>query len=229
MSILIRRSCMILLALPVAALADPVAVTTHSTGTSTVDNTILSALGLNSVATTAPLPYELTLRSTFDPGSDPLWPPGWAYDFDSEVVIDFRIGSQVYHYDGTANSSVNRVSVSIFDSYEHNIWFTTAGPPDANYTVHFHNRLYDLPGSMGLGGPLTPFDANESSGENVFGYYTINATPSNPDVPLSWSMQGPPATLSVHVAVVPEPASFVLLAAGLLTLGLRRRFGRVPM
>jgi hypothetical protein len=36
-------------------------------------------------------------------------------------------------------------------------------------------------------------------------------------------------TLSVRVAAVPEPASFALLAAGMLTLGLRRRFGRVPM
>lgn len=217
-----------LLALPVAALADPVTVTTHSTGTTIADNTILSALGLSSVTTTVPLPYKLTLSSTFDPDSSPSTSDFWAFDYGGEVVLDFRIGSQVYHHDGTANSSANRPPQSSnWDSYDHHIWFDTEGPPTANYTVHFYNTLYGLPGSMGLAGPLTPLDADESEG--VYGRYTINMHPSNPDVDLSWNMGGDTATSSVHVAVVPEPATSALLAAGLLTLGLRRRFGRVPM
>jgi hypothetical protein len=225
MPILNQRCCALLLALPVAALAAPVSVVTHSTGTSSTDNTILSALGLDSLTSTAPLPYELTLSSTFDPDANPPTSNAWAYDYGGEVAIDFRIGSQVYHYDGPANSAANLQSGSL-DTYEHHIWFDTPGPPTANYSVHFYHTLAGLPGSMGLGGPLTPLDADENDG--VYGYYNINAYPSNPDVPLSWQMASYNATLSVHVAPVPEQATYVLLAAGLLTLGVRRRFGRVP-
>lgn len=224
-----RSSCsaMLLLALPIVALADPVTVTTHLTGLSTTDNTILmGALGLNGVTNADLLPYDVTLKSTFDPDKDPLPPTQWAYDYGGEVVIDFRIGSQVYHYEGPANSSAYRTSSSVFDSYEHHLWFNTPGPSSSNYTVHFYDRLYYLPGSMGLSGPLTPLDADESSGESVFGYFSLNAYPSNPNVPLSWSMEGVGTTESVRVPAVPEPAPFAHLAVGLLTLGLRMRLRR---
>lgn len=227
----IKRSCILLFTLlaslsatlPAAALAAPlaapVAVITRSSGTTTANDTILAALGLNSVPTTAPLPYALTLRSTFDADSG----TGLVTDYGGDVVVDFQIGGQTFHYNGIGNSSAMRDSVSIFDNYEQHIWFDTPGPPNANYTVHFYNKLHDLPGSMGQSGPLTPFAADQNSGKDVFGSYAINAYPSNPDVPLSWNMGGAATALSVQVAVVPEPAAFGLLAAGLLTLGLRRR------
>lgn len=225
MPILTRRSCVLMLALPLAALADPVAVTTRSTGTSTVDDTVLSALGLNSVTSTAPVPYELTLRSTFDPDtSPPSTSDYWAYNYGGAVEIDFRIGSQAYHYDGAANSYANRQSGS-WDGYTHAIYFDTPGPTTSNYTVYFYHTLYGLPGTSGLGGPLMPLDADASDG--VQGYYTLHATPSNHDVPLSWYMDAYQSTVSINVAAVPEPASFALLAAGLATLGLRRRWPKL--
>ena len=216
---LIKCSCILLLGLPAAALADPVAVTTHSTGTSNVDSTILFALGLDNVTTTPFLPFEMMLTSTFDPNAIPS---NWAYNNGGEVEIDFRIGDQVYHYGGRADSSVNFYDQSSsFDAYGHYISFSTPGPRDSSYIVRFSHTLYYLPDNPGATGPLSPLYADARDG--VYGYYTIDAFPSYPDVPLHWQMSSTTdAMLSVQVGVVPEPAPFVLLAAGLLTLGLRR-------
>lgn len=226
---LIKRSSMLLLALPVAAVADPVAVISHSIGTSTVNNAILNALGLDSVTTTDPLPYELTLSSSFDPDANPSTSE-YAKNDGGKAVIDFHIGSQYFHRDGIAYSSAHRYAQSLnIDSYEHYIQFYTDGAPaNSGYSLVFDHTLFGLPGSMGASGPLTPFHADESDSAN--GYYVIDAYPSNPDVPLSWQMAGyATPTISVNVAAVPEPASLTLLAAGLLSLGLRRRFGQVAM
>ena len=218
-----KRSCMILLGLPVVALADPVVVTTHSAGTSDVDSTVLFALGLNS-ATPAPLlPFELTLTSAFEPDA---MPSNRADNNGGAVAIDFRIGDQIYHYGGSANSSVNRTGQSpSFDAYSHTILFNTPGPPDASYTVRFSHTLTYLPHNPESTGPLSPLQADSSDG--IYGYYAIDVFPSNPDVPLHWQMSSTTdARLSVQVGVVPEPAPLALMAAGLLVLGLGRHLAR---
>ena len=204
-----------LLAFAGATLAEPVTVTTRSTGTTPPNDTIMMALGLSNVPPTQSLPYALTLTSNFD--SDDPWARDYGMSYGGQVLVDFLIGDLAYHYQGSATSRIERSSVSIFDSYQHRAWFDIGGAPDAGFTVQFYNDLYYLPGSAGDAGPLTPFDASEQSGKDVFGHSAVVMYPDNPDVPLSWAMDATVATVSVHVAVVPEPAPFVLLAAGLLT------------
>ena len=223
MSILTRAAFVLCLGFAGMAVADPVTVTTRSTGTMPPDDMVMMALGLTPVAASAPLPYALTLSSSFD--SDDPWARDYGMSYGGEVVVDFLIGDQTYHYTGSANSKVERTSVSIFDSYEHRARFDIAGAPNAGFTVQFYNDLYYLPGSSGATGPLTPFDASEKSGKDVFGHSAVNMYPDNPDVPLSWAMDATVATVSVHVAVVPETAQLSLLAAGLFTLVLLRITG----
>lgn len=213
---LVKRACMPFLALPVLAFAHPVVVITHSSGTSNADDTILwRALGLNSATTTALLPYELTLVSTFDTDANPASSSGSAHA-DGDVVIDFHIGSQVFHYEGKAYSTVIRYAQSVgIDSYQHAIEFDTPGPPASNFTIQFSHTLYYVPDDKQPGEPLAMLDADESDG--VYGYYSLHAFPGNPDVPLSWNMASYElAALSVQVAAVPEPATWALWTAGLL-------------
>jgi hypothetical protein len=218
----IKHAWMLLIALPVAALADPVSVTTHSTGTTYLDDTVLAAMGLQTTASATELPYELTLTSTYD-WSGPLPARGiWATQSDSEVVIDFRVGTMHYHYAGIASSSA--VLYTPFsnsgDGYQHEIWLAQE-PYDA---LNFVNRGIGPTGSLGPGGALTPLDVDSAS---VDGQYGISAYHSNDEYTFSWNMFADASTLSVQVASpVPEPAPFALLATGLLALGLRRRLGR---
>lgn len=111
MSIPIKRSCALLLAFPLIAVAAPVAVTTHSTGVHRTNDyslgatdSLLNVLGLDPLTSTAPVPYALTLTSTFDTDALPS-PESFLAQADGDVVIDFRIGSQAYHYAGPANST----------------------------------------------------------------------------------------------------------------------------
>jgi hypothetical protein len=230
MPLLIRRTCIFLLALPLAALADPVTVTTHSSGTIIVNDSsigeagsVLIVLGLNPLTNTAPLPYELTLTSTFD--TDTMVPPDgfWAHDYGGDVVIDFHIGTQVYHYAGPANSTVNLTAQSAnVEEYSQLVWFDTP-----YYSFGFYHQLLGPPGSMGFYKPLNPLYADENDG--LSGRTMIYLDPYATDVQDVFSIQAGGPVISVNVAAVPEPAPFALLAAGLLTLGWRWRSGRASV
>ena len=220
MRIPIRRGCMLLLTLPIVSLADPVSVTTHSSGDMTADETVMAVLGLGSLPSGATLPYALTFTSSFDPETNRA---NWISHIDDKVTIDFRIGSQVYHYEGIAYSQAFRYDQSIHvDAYEHNVWLNTPGPSEGDYLLRFSHTLYNLPRGETGTRPLFPYYAD--AGDGATGYATVFAYPNNPDVSLRWEMPSNVAALSVQVGVVPEPAAFALMAAGLLTLGLRRFF-----
>lgn len=224
MSLLRKRICMLLLALPLAAFAGPVTVTTHSTGINGENdyslgttNSMLNVLGLEPLTSTAPLPYELTLTSTFDTDTMPSPESFWAEAY-GDVVIDFRIGTQVYHYAGPANSIAHLAAQSAsVEEYSHTIWLETP-----NYYFGFVHDMLGAPGSMGQFNPLAPLDVDESDLTNFSAHLYFNLKAE----PIAFGIYPTSSTMSVHVAAVAEPASFVLLAAGLAALALPRLLAR---
>lgn len=216
MSFLVKRSCMLLLALPLLAVAAPVAVTTHSTGIHATNadslgttNSMLNVLGLEPLPSTAPLPYALTLTSTFDTEIMPSPESFWAQAI-GDVVIDFRIGTQAYHHAGPANSISHLAAQSVnVEEYSHTIWLETP-----NYYYVFGHAMSGPAGSMGKFNPLAPLDVDDSTLTQYSAYLYFNLKAE----PISFGMNPVSSTMSLHVAAVPEPGSFALLAAGLGTL-----------
>jgi len=170
MSMPIKPVCALLLALPIAALADPVLVTTHSVGTIVPDFSLFNVLGLVPEPTTTPLPYEPLLRSTLDPSTMPSPSGFWAYSHDAEVLIDFHVGAQVDHDTGPVNSFANPSAQSAnVEEYGHGIWFDTP-----TVTFGFSHRLLGPTGSMGSSAPLAPLDADEC--DVLYGAATVVLT-----------------------------------------------------
>lgn len=220
MSVVMKRSWTLLLALPLCAVAAPVAVTTHSTGihgTSAdslgTTNSMLNVLGLEPLTSTAPLPYALTLTSTFDTDAMPSPESFWAQAI-GDVVIDFRIGTQAYHYAGPANSISHLAAQSVnVEEYSHTIWLETP-----NYYHGFGHAMFGPAGSMGEFNPLAPLDVDDGTLAHFSAYLYFNLKAE----PISFGLNPVSSTMSVHVAAVPEPTPFALLAAGLGTLTLAR-------
>ena len=201
----------ILLALPLAAVGDPLTVTTRSGGIADVNPTVLYYLGLDDTIEAAELAYELTLRSTFDPVADLPGRGEWVADQSSQVLVEFRIGSMTYHYTGSGRTSANLdTPFDTGDAYRHEVELDN---------LYFWQTGFAPTGTLGLGGALAMRDV----GGITSGLFGINAYPSNPDAPGSWPMRGKATSFSVQVmSAVPELPSYALLAAGLFVLGRRR-------
>jgi hypothetical protein len=218
MSFPIKRTCLLLLALPLLAVADPVSVTTHSTGihnttgsTLGTTNSMLAVLGLDPLTSTAPLPYALTLTSTFDTDSLPN-PETFLAQAKGDVVIDFRLGPQVVHYAGPAISIARLAAQSPYvEEFSHTIFLDTP-----NYRYGFVHDLLAPSGTLSQTKPLAPFDVDESALTSFSAGFFFNLFAE----PIDFSVTSTSTTMSVHVSAVPEPASFALLAAGLATLAL---------
>jgi hypothetical protein len=216
---LIKRSCLMLLALPLTALADAVIVTTHAAGTvSSPNGIVLNALGLADTGVSE-LPYELTIQSSFDPVTALPGRDEWAFDYSSDIVVDFRIGGESYHYAGleASNAVLYTPFVTNGDGYQHEVYFT---PLNSSYSVRFSQYALWPAGGLGAGGALTPRDI----GGSADGYLDIGAYPLNPDAPGSWRLGGTASSFSVQVmSAVPEPAPLAMLLAGLGGVALLRR------
>jgi len=222
---LIKHASLVALALPAMALAEPITVTTHSTGIASVNPSSVYGLWMDYTSEPLDQPYELTLSTTFD-WTGPL--PAreeWASQVDSQVVVDFRLGAYDYHYAGKDwSDAILYTPYSLGgDGYQHEVW-VNPHPEVYGYSFKFSHVLLGPAGSMGPDGALAP---GLVEGTAPAGYFNLTAYYSNDEYTFSFPMSADVSTFSVQVtSPVPEPAQFVLLAVGALTLGLRRRFGR---
>lgn len=199
--------CM-LLALPLTALAEPFTVTTRSTGIADVNPTVLYYLGMDNTIEASALPYELTIRSTFDPVADLPGRGEPLFDRDSQVVVEFRLGNMRFDYTGSGMTWASVYTpFDAGDGYWHQVELDN---------LHFSQRGFAPAGTLGPGGAL----AMRELGGITSGYVSIDAFPSNPDAPGYWTMNG--AVNNFSVSAVPEPAAYALMAAGLFVLGRRR-------
>jgi hypothetical protein len=215
MSRLLAQLRLSLLALPLSALAEPVTVTTRSSGFVDPIPGAVYHLGIDLYDVgTGPLPYSLTLSSTFDPEHDGfLEGEGGYWTPDAAVAMQLQIGTQRYRYNGSATT---RVQVFGATGYEQEIGLIPDGIPR---WVTFISSSVD--GPVGSGGPFAPRTLALGPGQ---GSMRISTFLDDPDAPsLSWEMRGEAAAVSLQVVSgVPEPAPAHALLAALATLGLWR-------
>lgn len=197
-----------LLVLPLAALADPSTVTTRASGIADVNPTVLYYLGMDNLIEATELPYELTMRSTFNPVDELPGRGEPIFERDSQVVVEFRLGDMRFDYTGHGMTWASVYTpFDTGDAYWHQVELDN---------LHFSLRGYAPEGTLGPGGALTMRELGGITSGNL----SIDAFPSNPDAPGYWTMNA--AVDNFSVSAVPEPAAYVLMAAGLCVLGWRR-------
>ena len=225
MLIHIKRCLILLVALPFAAAADPVSVTSRSTGMLTPS---YAATFLGLPQSDSPLPYELTVRSIIDPnapGTDMVdneqFGSRHVIAIGSNLDIWLTIGTSSYHYSGTGNTNL---TTRQWDQYQH---FITFNPPEAIGNVYFmiDNTLVAPRGTFADYDPLSTRTVEYGPGM-TYASTDFAVYPVNPDATWSHRMGAIVQTYSLQVSPVPEPASLGMLLAGVLALGWWRRLRR---
>jgi hypothetical protein len=214
--------CLLLLALPCAAMADPVTVTMSTSGRIDANPLVIDDFWPEAQAMDQ-MPFTLTMSAVFESGSETYgsgssraWDP--LTDFD----LSFELGGMTYHptTQGGASATLYHDTSGI-DVYQMEVYFG----PSAN--ISFSASINGPAGSFGST-PLAPVKLESAPG--LSGSIHIGVSPSNPDAPGYWVMDGKADSFYLQVAsAVPEPAPFGMLAAGVLTLGWWRWRVRRPI
>lgn len=211
-----KRACLLLLSMPALALANPIVVTTHSTGMTEMVNADLKEV-----------PYEITITSTFDLTQVREFDVPEATGVDYRLmsvgyipyVIELTIGGEKFHYEGMGSGSLFHTvpdAAGTLESYEHEIRIDYPGGAYARYSVTGRGAA----GSFGEGGLLAT--RNIDGGAALTSSFDKSTGGGGGGINYSFG-DGGPSTFSLQVSPVPEPASYALLIGGMLVLGLRRK------
>jgi hypothetical protein len=225
MSSLTKRYCTFLLgavlAVPLSAAAEAVAVSSRATGVADPNSLLLVQLGLDFPPYQGPpLPYQLSLGAVFDPDA------GGGYTDknnrvevrQTNVSVSFTIGGKNFAYSGPGWASA---ATSDAQWYVQRVGFSY-GSDELAFTATLND-----PGGF-RAHPLTPisFGVDGSPYDGV----RIDAYPRNPDAPGFWTLNADAGQMTLYVtSAVPEPASSWMAMAGLLALlvPLRRQVARM--
>jgi hypothetical protein len=201
----------ILLALPLAASADPWTITSRTTGMADPNAIVLGHLDIDDFDNVqgGPLPYEMRISTLFDPTEPDAW--GRATDDTAGIWLYFRIGDAEFYFTGEGRSTVQ---ATLDGYYSHEV-----GLRNGSYVLSLANILQAPAGALGADA-FTPLQLD--SGDELSGAMRIDSYPANPDAPGFWSMSASGEFASLNVlSPVPEPLPLAMLATGLFGVGLR--------
>jgi hypothetical protein len=208
MSKLARMFALLLLSLPIAALAEPVRVTTQSSGHMFPNPRFFALVGLDTPEDTSALPYDLTMNSIFDSSTGP---------YSAAVDVTLNIGTMSFQYSGDGLSSIGTGDFGFY----HDVFFSQPGVLQATVSMR---QTADVAGvDFPARPPLTPRDLNNLGPEAAHASVYMYATHNDPEFPFLEfpEMEATAESYSLHiVSAVPEPRSYGMLLSGMLTLGL---------
>lgn len=214
MSAVSKLFAVVLLFGPAAALADPVTISSKTTGMIVIGTPMLGTIDMHPPDDGFPspgVPFLMQLESTFDTSASDviLRPDGTLIDPRTQVELLFTVGDRRLSFSGMGRSSVGMTAGG---SYAHRVFLYVNGAE-----VQFQN-IFEGPSRLFSGDLLALRDLSASDG--LLGRFGASYNSDNPDRPGPDLGDGGPAGFaSLQVSAVPEPAYAGMFVTGLLALG----------